>query len=574
MTFRSENSESSLTAKFYRHRFVLAWILVSLAVCTYMWQWRAMPLFSDEVAFMVRNARFFADGGELHGRFAICQSSTSSIPLIFYPAAIFVTEINSVSDWALVRIVPIISLVALLLAVFAFSWKSGKSIGAALLLTAGFIGVAGSGFALSRPEIYLVFNGATCLFIYSYCDKRSLTKSTAILLLVLLAAVSNVSIFVHPQGLIFAPIALMLMYRISQSFDKLTARLIFISSTVYLALSVWYWFKLTQFFRCTESPAITDFIHSMTLPGWVKTEASGVSSRLKGEFFVRFGYFDKFEFAPNSQVDYLPPLSPQELNSDVLMYPLNIAITLLTGVILLAFMLLSAYLLVRVCIKLYGLRQEPFPWLTKLVPFATSNEVMFCTICWAHLGLLFVVTQINFYRAFYVNLAMVVLMVIALHQVKNQTIKRLALIIGMISLSLCALSTVKARDHIYPRLAAGYTGPSIPLASNWPKIEQDVNALKNMCGVSDDDTRIIVDDMTYDALKQHKRVLPITYMALSSEIIGVPLKNIIKDVKATSAIARCGYFEGYDLPYKGRLNGLCCSTYKSGVAPEVLHAPD
>jgi hypothetical protein len=550
-----------LTELIRSRNFLFAWTSVLLAVGIYMWQWHAMPLFPDEVAFMTRNARFFSENGILYGRFAVCPSSANPIPYIFYPAAIFVTEINSLPYWGLVRVLPYLSIVALMMSVYAFSRKSGKSIGATLLVSAGFIGVAGSGLVMSRPEIYLVFEGGVCLFAYSYLSQGRIRTRTALLLLILLGVVSNISIFVHPQGLIFAPLTLMLMYRISGSFDKLAKRIANTASTLWIGLSVWYGYKLTRFFRCTEHQAITDFIHAMTLPGWMTSGVHGVSGQLKAEFFMRFGYFDRFGFISQYQINYLPPVDYRGSNLDVLIPLLNGAITLLMGLILLGFLLLSGYLLVRVCIRLYGLRGEPLPWLTRLATFATSNEVMFFTICWAHLGLLVIATQVNFYRAFYLNLAMVVLLVIAAYQAKNKVIQKISFITGVVALSVSGMSAVIANNYISPRLASGYAGPSLPLISNWPQIEKDVQSLRNMCGISNDASRVVVGDMTYDALKQHRRVLPITYIGLSSEITGTPVGAIIKDIKATAAIARCDYFDTYHIPYEGKLNGLCCATF-------------
>jgi hypothetical protein len=458
--------------------------------------------------------------------------------------------------------------VGLLVAVYTYSKKSSGLPGPVLFISAGFIGVVGSGLILSRPEMHLVFHGAACLFAYSYCSKNRVPKSTALTLLILLIVASNISFFVHSQGLIFAPITLLLMYRLSKSFDKIAERIAVISATLYISMSVWYEAMLYRnIFRCTESQAITDFISFMTLPGWLKSaDASGVSDRIKQEFFVRFGYFDRFYFAQKFQIDYLPPTNYQGAYLGELVGLLNTAILLLTGAILLAFVSLCIYLLVRVCIRLNGLRREKSARLTGFVSFATSNQIMFFTVCWGHLGLLFIATQMNFYRAFYLNLAMVVLLFIAFHQTSNKFVGKVSLVVGILSLAVCSVSIIFAREYIYPQLMAGYAGPSIPLSSDWRRIETDVNSLKKLCGISDADTRVIVDDMTYDALKKHREYLAITYIGLGSEIMKASMQSALKDVKPTAAITRCEYFESYNLPYKGRVNGLCCATFNNDLS--------
>jgi hypothetical protein len=544
-------------------KFTLTGLLVVSIVCIYMWQWHAMPLFPDEVAIMMHKARSFYDGGVLYESFPICRSGEKQVPLLFYPAAAFLNAINSLSHWQLIRVVPFISIISLMAAVFSYVWKTGKSAVPLFLFAAVFLGVAGSGLILSRPETYLVLHGAACLFVYSYCIRNQLAEKTALALLILLGFVSNISFFIHPQGMIFAPLTLMLMYRISTlSFDGMVRRIAVASSVLYVGLSVWYGIKINHIFRCDESRAITGFIHGMTLPGWLKSSgASHLSNQLHGKYFVRYQYFDKFRFEPLFQINYLPPSNYHGLNPDFL-YSINVAINLMAAVILLAFISLCVILMIKVCAGLYGLRRETSPWPIRLVNFAVSDEVMFFTICWAHLGLLIIVTQINFYRAFYLNLAMVVLLIIASQQVKNKLVGKAAEITAMVSPLLCIASTVIAGTYISPRLESGYAGPSIPLATNWRRVDEDVQTLEKRCGISAKDSGIVVDDMTYDALKKNNKVFAITYIGLGAEIMNKPVMSVIKETHATSAIARCSYFETFKIPRMAEMNGLCATNLK------------
>jgi hypothetical protein len=542
--------------------YAKAVLYTALAVFVYMWQWQAMPLFPDEVAFMTRNARFFAEEGYIYGRFAVCPSSENLIPYIFYPAAILLDWVNSSTSWMQVRVLPYLSILALMLAALKYSRGSGRSVGGILLLSAGFVGVAGSGLVMSRPEVYLVFQGAVSLFVFACLDQGRVTRMQATGLMLLLALTSNFSVFVHPQGLLFVPITMILMIRLSAAFDGFARYFAGAVSSLYVVSTVWFGYQLTRFFRCAEHPEITDFIKAMMAPGWMQSDGMGtVSDRLREEFFARFGYFDRFDFASGFQIDYLPPVVLKGGALDFIIGPLNFGIMLLAVTIMAAFVWLCLSLLVRMWRESAGLIRSHSFGFSKLWTLAISNESMFFIICWAHLGLLLIVTQVNFYRAFYLNLAMVVMLFIAVHVASGDLFRKYARRIGMAALGICLASALVTNFYITPALQNGYAGPSIPLSSDWDKIGANVDRLKMSCDISDSASRIVTDDMTYVSLKAHRRVLPVTYIALSGAIIKAPVKEIIHDIGASSAIMRCEYFDAFKMPYQSQIDGLCCVRY-------------
>lgn len=541
--------------------FNIVWVLAVCMVCIYILQWRAMPLFPDEVASTINKARLIFDGSIQYGLYAECPSNAKIVPFFFYPAALVLAGIGALPYWELVRVVPYLSLMVLIGAVFMFDKRESKSTHASLFITAGFIGVAGSGMVLSRPEAYLIFHGAVCLYAYSYIYSGSVSRKMAMSLLMMLYIFSLISFFVHLQGFILAPLTLMLMYRISKSFNRFAAKFIVILSTSYVFLAVWYGLS-SHSFRCPESPRTSEFISLMSLPGWLKSSsADGMSTFLRQEFFQRFTYFGRFKFAPKYQIDYLPPINAHELNLEWFFQYVNNAVVAISGFVLGAFLILCFYLIVSVIMQLHDLRYQPAPWLSKLASFAISDKVIYLTTCWAHLCLLFYATQLNFYRVFYINLAMVVLLLIALNQTKNQVVGKIALTVGISSFMLCGISAFAVHKYIAPKLESGYSGPSIPLATNWVKVDENVRTLKTSCGVSDEDSGVIVDDKTYDAMKKHRHLFPITYMGLSSEITGIPVTNLIRSIDAKAAVARCDYFDTFHIPSKNRVDDLCCTTF-------------
>lgn len=542
-------------------RFSITWVLVLCTVCTYMWQWRAMPLFPDEVAFSINNSRFFFDDGIKYGLYSECLSNAKVVPLFYYPAAVLLAGIGALPYWELVRFVPFLSIATLMWAVLVFSWKMNKAPYTALLFTAGFIGVTGSGLVLSRPEIYLILHGAICLLAYSYCASGAISRSRATGLLILLYIVSLISFYVHPQGLIFAPLTLILMYRLSQSFPKFTGKLIAILATTYFLLAVWYGVFIGRLV-CPESPKTSQFISSMTLPGWLRTSgAETMSNYLRHEYFERFTYFERFQFLPNYQINYLPPTNYHEPSLAWFFHLVNFAIDAISGVILVAFVVMCFCLLLKVIIQIKNQWRQPASLVDKLITFAISYELVFLATSLGHFGLLFYVTQLNFYRVFYLNMAMLVMLLVALSHIRNQGVKRTALAIGIISFIMCGVSAGIAKLFIVHELESGYSGPSIPLSTNWAKINEDVRILKISCGISNAVSGVIVDDKTYDAVKEHRRLIPVTYVGLSSHITDISVNNLIKDIHAKAAVARCDYFSMFDIPSKAKVDDLCCTTF-------------
>jgi hypothetical protein len=541
--------------------FNSVWALAVCMVCIYIVQWHAMPLYPDEVAYTIDTTRFIFDDSIRYGLYAECPSNAKIVPWFFYPAALVLAGIGALPYWKLVRVVPYVSLIVLIVAVFLFDRRLSKSTHSSLFITAGFIGVAGSGMVLSRPEAYLIFHGAICLYAYSYIDSGSVSRKMAMSLLMMLYMVSLISFFVHLQGFIFAPLTLMLMYKISKSFNRLAAKVIVVMATSYISLAAWYGLS-NHSFRCPESPRTSEFISLMTLPGWLKSSSTdGMSTFLRSEYFERFAYFDRFKFGVKYQIDYLPQINFHELNREWFFQYVNNAVVAISGFVLVAFLILCFYLIVSIIMQLRDLRYQSAPWLSKISSFAISNKVIFLTTCLAHLCLLFFATQLNFYRIFYINLAMVVLLLVALNQTMNKVVGRIALTIGISSFMLCGISAFAVHKYIAPKLESGYSGPSIPLATNWAKVNKNVRTLKISCGISDEDSGVIIDDKTYDAMKKHRHLFHITYMGLFSEINGIHVTNLINSIDAKAAVARCDYFDTFHIPSKNRVDDLCCTTF-------------
>ena len=92
--------------------------------------------------------------------------------------------------------------------------------------------------------------------------------------------------------------------------------------------------------------------------------------------------------------------------------------------------------------------------------------------------------------------------------------------IGVLALLACFCSIIVTFETIRPKIQSGQIGPSIAIDTSWESVRADVNQLKQSCNINDKTTKIMMDDMTYEALKQHSHLIPVTYFSLSASLSG------------------------------------------------------
>jgi hypothetical protein len=178
-----------------------------------------------------------------------------------------------------------------------------------------------------------------------------------------------------------------------------------------------------------------------------------------------------------------------------------------------------------------------------------------------HLGLFVVDIPTSFYRAFYIHFALVLINALALTGLRG--IVRVGLWpIGVFSLLLCILSGAVVRDEIKPKFAAGWSGPSIQVDTNWRAVRLEVTKLAAKCGITEKESRIIIDDMTFDAMKQHPHLMPITYIGIAYNPDAPGEKKepeFIRSLGATYVLARCAYVAPHKINPDVRNDELCCA---------------
>jgi hypothetical protein len=296
------------------------------------------------------------------------------------------------------------------------------------------------------------------------------------------------------------------------------------------------------------------FFSVMTLPGLAKHEGLiGVEKYLRGKLG---NYKEQFLFKKKYDYNYLPQGAPDE--STAYFVSLNAGISLMVFLNLLiacGVFLYAGLETIQILISgRHSLRE-------RVILIATGPSVYLFLATAGHLALFIVDVPTNFYRAFYINFSLAMINALALAGLKGPA--RSALWpIGTVSIVLCILSATATREEIKPKFLAGWAGPSISLGTNWSATRLAVTELAGKCGIGAKDPRIIIDDLTFDAMRRHPHLMPVTYIGLAYDPEGSGSKKLpefIRSFGATHVLARCVNFSSYKIDPDVHSDDLCCA---------------
>ncbi|MDO9399222.1 MAG: hypothetical protein Q7T79_00830 [bacterium] len=520
-----------------------------------------MPLYPDEVSFRLNGARLFVDDGLQYGLYPACASNFKATHPIFYPVAAFYAILDSLPEWEGIRFIPFISLFLSVLVALSIISKSrfGRASGIFLI---GFIGVSGSGLILSRPEWVLLVHGMACLVSFYVLLVHRRSELIICLVISGLTFVALLSLYLHIQGAIFIPLTMLplVLYSfksdISQYARSLTVTAIFI-------ILIGVWASIQQFhFRCSELPALEHFISAMTIAG-----AYNEKGLLQSVVFLLdkcWRYIGQFQFKEVYDVNYLPSAIPVSKAGQYVVKLINASITFLLLVNLFCSFSIANYSGVLIVKKLFISANG----LTIRERLYSSSPYLFIFFAiGALLGLFVYDAATNFYRSFYLNLLMAITngIVLSFSASKLRWVLRQ---IGVISLLTCFCSTILTFEIIRPKIQSGQVGPSLALDTDWGRVRADVNQLKQACDINDKTTKIMMDDMTYDALKQHSHLISFTYFSFSASLSGGSAEDqlqahsaLFKRVSPNAAIMLCSNFSTISLTPTSQKSSLCCAKF-------------
>ncbi|MCP3384596.1 hypothetical protein NLM31_29910 [Bradyrhizobium sp. CCGUVB4N] len=522
------------------------------AAVFYLAQWLQMPLYPDEVAFRILKARYLADGVQEYLLFPQCLSTTRGIPLLLRPVAYSFSAFDFSFGWLLIREIPTVGVI-LAMAAALMLLRRDRAPAATLLVTAGFIGVAGAGLVLFRMETALLYYGAACVAGYALLQRDNRHPILVGLYLAVSTVLGLFAFFTHLQSLVLAPIGILIATGLFIKQRLITVRIFAGLCVACIATGALVSSKVPAL-NCPGLPGVERFVDVMTLPGLAKQEGPGAVSDYLADKLNKYQH--QFLFEPTYEHGYLPGTETDK--SKTLYVSFNVFISVLVVLNLLIACCLFIYAGIEIVRRLVS--NEHSVHAKALLLVTVPQLYLFLAIA-GHLGLFFIDVPTNFYRAFYINFALVLINAMALGHIRG--FMRLALWpIGGISLAVCVLSASLVLVQFKPKFVAGWSGPSIPLDTDWNAVRSNVTKIVGKCGIRPQEARIFIDDMTFDAMKGHPHLMPITYLGVAYDPKDPGAKTpekFIRSFGATYVLARCIYLPIYKIDPDVRMDDLCCA---------------
>lgn len=533
------------------HRSPARWVagIISFAAALlYLSQWLQMPLYSDEVAFRLLRSRYLADGAINFGIFP-CATNAQPIPMIFRPAGYLLSAADVKLGWSIVRLVPLAGVLLMLAATLTIILRRGGT-AAALIAASGLIGVAGSGLILSRGEAPMLFLSVACLIGFAIAARRHVQPWACGLYLVVTTPLALLAIFVHVQAAILAP--LLLLTAISLSMRNASRTVITLATLAALVILVGTWTALNNRIQCPEYPDIESMLAKSELPGFAREEgAAGVKAYLQ-EKLPR--YSGQFLFKSNYDANYLPGIEGAPYG-DGLSW-LNAAIEavvvfnlLVAGVV----MMIAAAFSVRILLRGHS-------WKERLALFSGAPPAYLFLGLMGHLALLIDDVPTGFYRSFHIHFMLVMLNCLALLALHGR-LKMLLWPVAIVSLTVSVASTIVTHTEMDAKFADGWQGAFIKLQTDWNAVRATVHQVAARCDIGATDSDIVIDDLTYDAMKRHKHLIPVTYLGFAvgaGASAPAALSKLLQGLSAKAVVTRCASLPVHGLKPEHEQDGICC----------------
>ncbi len=520
--------------------FVLAFFLCFV--------WFFMPIYPDEVAFEMSSTRFIQDKKIVNGLFAACLDNMKITPNLFYIPAYLLSFIHM--NFSIIQI-RYLSIISILVIILVFLWNSkndsrSKLLPSAFLLTS-LIGVSGSGLILARPESLQLLNILFCLLSFFYIENRGKSWIINILLTILLFLSALISTYSHPQGILFVPLSFYLIARLNEKHLDLKISL----SLLIFTFLIFFLNSLSFFnFKCNKFPGIENFMASLRFDFRNFLDTSFIV--WVAQKISRFA--DPFLYKSSYTINYLPGISQTSKIQFFLLSFENFFISLILFINLFIPIIFYKNFLCDFLIKRNALFSFNF--------FIKSKHLFLFMLVSPVFFLIFYDTGQNFYREFFLNFILAIFASIYLSTITKKNIFTKIysyVILGVIFISICM-----NYFFFYTQLKNGFAGPSIPQALFNKNYSNEIKDLTKLCDLDLDSGRGVVDDLTYQYLKEYPNLYSYTYALVSAQLSGTNIKEIFAEINPNFSLARCGnfLFETNSFSFHHQINDLCCYNFK------------
>ncbi len=500
-----------------------------------------MPIYPDEVAFRMSSSRFIQDSMMVNGLFANCVDNIKSTPSLFYIPAFIISWVNIQFSAVQLRYFSFILIIAFFLIILRkVNNQSNNSLGSFFALT-GLVGVSGSGLILLRAEILQLFNIFFCIVAFFYLTNKSRTLLSDYLLSIILLITSLTSAYAHPQGILFMPLTLFFILKIFEK--KIPIKWLVIILLTFLLYSLKIHFSFINF-SCRNFIPIENFLSSMTFD----------FSQFKETPFIIwiaqkiYRFIHPFLYKSSFAINYLPGIIYNSILEKILFNLENFFISII--------------LLVNLSIPFLFFKRMIGKNINVFNPrFLNNTNYIAPLLFLLPIFFLLIYDQAqNFYRQFFLNFLLAIFAAFYLRNVKKNIYTKMYTY--LVCATIC-ISILINYHYFFGPLKKGIAGPSISLIEYQKDSSNDISSLAKLCNIDLKMGNGVVDDFTYEYVKESPSLYPYTYLLVAANVSGLKINQIFDEIKPSFALARCGNFTygSNPFPYDNQLNGLCCSNF-------------
>jgi hypothetical protein len=518
-----------------------------------------VPLYVDEMATKLIQARLFADGTTMASLFPQCASGFAlDLPLAWYPAALVHAVVYSGSTPLGFRLTGV-TLALAWLALFAscampaIAGPQGRLRCVAGLVAVLSLGVLPLTLVISRPEQWLMllitaYLALPLLAQWPPFRRRAWAPVIALAAFLLLTSLLTYS---HPKAVLLLPLALVsASYLFGRRHRWLLA--VAVASTMLCAWQSYQFAK--EVTRCEDAPRLAGILRKQTLdpsalaasPGGVLREAAGNIVSAPDKIIARV------RFQSSYQSGWLPPI-PAVTGLDVVRQT-NASVTAALYVVFGLGAVLSP-----VVILLTRRREADGP-----------RGLLFAAL-WAGL-----VANVALYRewhfyggALVVTMAAILTIHCAMRLCDRPVVARIAGVGLAVVLALSLLSTAVLAYQVAPRLleltkSRGEALVGQPYSVNvfaFDGVRGRIRNLADACGVRGDGARrLVIDELSYFAFERLRQPLHAAFIwpgGWGADLAG-RIGRFLVDMESEGFVAQCTFLPA-EFRYQALRDGnICC----------------
>lgn len=519
-----------------------------------------VPLYTDEVATKILQARFFAEGGKIVTLFPQCGASfIVDTPLTWYPAAMIYAFLYAGLEPLGIRI----SGVAMALVWVTLSFWGILKITSirqySIYLYAAIAVILGLGvlpfmLILARSEQWLI------LLITLYCffpiiSRRVISHESTLNkwgLFFVFCLVTSLFFYSHPKAIFFFPLVIVSVFYTFGIKNRLFLGLSICFLVICTFQSVLLAKTLTH---CEDAPKLSAILSSQTLDfKLIKTSpVAFITTATENIINAPNSITNYVLFSNNYQSGWLPAVNEGSLTFAV-RFVNDISQALLLTC------LWSAMLL-------------PLFFFYKLVNSAKNRENFFLVLAlWIGLvGHLAIFSTWNFYGAALVlPLSLLILVLLGADSFQLAMQRLWAKCVLLIALVLSLSSFYVLFNTILPKLILNSHSdkglivgqPLSVSAFNFSTQRLRVRALAKTCGINgDDSSHLVIDDLTYFAFERLHQPVHVIYLyggGFGLDVAGDRVQPFLTKIASDGIIARCTYLPEFYKDKALRDNNYCC----------------